>query len=69
VLISDAVREYFSQPLDIELNSKDGVVDLDLTYYNIERMSGIETTLTDNSIIRILSNETKSCACSIMHHS
>jgi len=64
---ADAVHEYFNQPLDIELDSKDDVVSSDLTCYNIERMSGIEVILTDNLLdhLRLVERDKKLC---VFHH-
>ena len=63
----DAVHEYFNQPPDIELHTKEDVVSTDLVCHDIERMSGMEVLWTDNLLdhLRLVEGDKKLC---VFHH-
>jgi len=50
----NAVHSYFKQPPEIVLKADDTIIGVGLTFYNIERVSGIKMVPTDNLLDHLL---------------
>ena len=65
--LQNAVHSYFNQSPGIPIQSKDDIVGVDLTFYNIERVSGIKMIPTDNLLDHLLLVDEDKKLC-VFHH-
>jgi len=65
--LQNAVHGYFNQPPDIPLEAKDDIIGVSLTFFNIERVSGIKVIPTDNLLDHLLLVDEDRKLC-VFHH-
>ena len=65
--LQNAVHSHFNKSPDIPLETKDDIIGVGLTFYNIERVSGIKMIPTDNLLDHLLLVDEDRKLC-VFHH-